>query len=97
MSGIKKMMMKGMNMVMLDCDQATMVSTHLDLENVSFIKKLQLKMHLIGCKYCREYARQSKLLIDELDQLKEIDQNNLHIHLTEKQKETLEETIEHNI
>ena len=97
MSGIKKMMVKGMNMVMLDCDQATMVSTHLELENVGFLKKLLLKMHLMGCKYCREYVKQSKLIVNELNQIKEIDGKKLHIHLTPKQKETLEEAIEQNI
>ena len=97
MSGMKKMMVKGMNRVMLDCDQATMLSTHLDLENAGFLKKLQLKIHLMGCKYCTEYVRQSNLLINELNQIKEIDQKNLQIRLTQKQKEILEETIEQNI
>lgn len=91
------MMVKGMNLVMLDCDQATMVSTHLDLESVGFLKKLQLKMHLMGCKYCREYVKQSKILVNELNKLKEIDPENLQIHLTPEQKETLEEAIEQNI
>ena len=86
-----------MNVVMLDCDQATMTATRIDLENVGFMKRLQLRMHLMGCKYCREYVKQSSKINGELNQMKEVDPNNLKVHLTDTQKERLNETIEQNV
>jgi hypothetical protein len=97
MSGMKEIMVKGMNKVMMDCEQATMASTRNDLEPLGFMKRLQLRMHLMGCKFCREFAKQSKQVNGELDQMKEIDPQNLKVHLAHDQKERLNETIEQNI
>ena len=97
MSSMKDIMMKSMNVVMLDCDQATMTATRIELENVSFMKRLQLRMHLMGCKYCREYVKQSSKINGELIQMKKVDPENPKILLTNAQKVRLNETIEQSL
>ena len=97
MSGMKEIMVKGMNLVMLDCEQATLTSIRNDLESLGFMKRLQLRMHLMGCKYCREYVRQSALINEEIKQMTEVNTDDLRILLTHNQKERLNETIEQNI
>jgi len=56
-----------------------------------------LKMHLMGCKFCRTYSKQSNLINKQMDNMKELDTNNLLLHLTGEQKNRLQQTVEkHN-
>ena len=86
-----------MNMVMLDCDHATLLATKKDMVKLGCIKKMQLRMHLMGCRYCREYVRQSEIINDEINIVKQIDPENLSVRLTDEQKTRLNETIEHYV
>lgn len=97
MSKIKELYVKGMNAIMLDCDQAVMYATKKEFKSLNFIHRMQLKMHLAGCKFCKTFVEQSDVISKQLNEIKEIDENNLKIHLTEKQKEHLTETVESNL
>ena len=97
MSKMKEIMIKGMSKVMLDCDHATYLLTQSEYEKLHCVKRVQLKMHLASCKLCRAFAKQSKIITGQLDSLKEIDEDNLSLHLSNQQKEELQETIETNI
>jgi hypothetical protein len=52
----EKMMMKGMSKIMLDCDNATLLITKGEFEQLRCINKLKLKMHLASCKFCRNFS-----------------------------------------
>ena len=97
MSKLKGMIMKGMNVVMLDCDKATFLTTKKDVDRLGCIQRTQLNLHLMGCKYCRAYARQSKIISEELVKEKNIDSNHFKIHLTSDQKNNLQKTVEENV
>jgi hypothetical protein len=96
MSTIKKMMMKGMNKIMLTCDQATLLATQNSIYKISCISKLQLRMHMAGCKFCRTYAKQTELISDQLQKEKEINPDELKLRLTVVQKDKLQTTIKEN-
>ena len=96
MGSMKDIMVKGMNKVMLSCEEASLVATQNDLDKVSCAKRLQLRMHLMGCKFCREFARQTKMINTEIDRMKEIDPAHLEVHLSPSQKKRLQEAIEQN-
>ena len=97
MSKMKEMVVKGMNMVMLDCDRATYLATKNEIESVGCVQRMQLKMHLMGCKFCRTYSKQSNLINKQMDNMKELDTDNLLLHLTGEQKNRLQQTVEkHN-
>lgn len=86
--------MRGMDAVMLNCDKALCYNTKNELGKLGFFRKIQLRMHLAGCEFCRNFARQSELITRETAKLKEIDPDHLAIHLTEIQKEHLRETVD---
>jgi len=86
-----------MEKIMLDCDRATYLITKSEFESLGCIQKLQLKMHLTYCKFCRRFARQNKIMSEVLEDFKQIDQDHLLIHLSEEQQSKLKETIESEI
>ena len=91
---MKDIMIKGMNNVMLDCDHATYLVTQGEYEKLNCVKKAQLKMHLASCKFCRSFSKQSKVITTQLNSLKEVDENNLELHLSNQQKSELRETVD---
>lgn len=55
---ISKMMLKLMDKVMSTCDVITMrVSESMDHE-LPMMSRMQMRMHIMGCKFCREYEKQ---------------------------------------
>lgn len=90
---MKKLMMKGMHMIMLDCDQATYLASKSEIVKLGCTQRMQLKMHLFSCKLCKNFVKQSKIIDEQVNKLKAIDDKNLLIHLTEKQKAHLDETV----
>lgn len=91
---MKGILMKGMNSIMLDCEHASSLVTKSEFVKLSCIKRVQLKMHLASCKFCRAFADQSKIITRQLDDIKNIDEDHLKEHLTNKQKEEIQETLE---
>ncbi len=73
---IKELMIKGMDKVMLDCDEATYLITKSEVEKIGCVKRIQLKMHLAGCKFCRRFKVQSELIDKSLKTLEDIHLNN---------------------
>jgi hypothetical protein len=97
MSELKKRLVKSMDKIMLNCDQATLLATQNSIDKISCLKKVQLQMHLLGCKFCRTYVEQSKQISVQLDQEKEINPDELKIHLTVVQKDRMQTSIDENI
>lgn len=94
MSKIKEYLMKGMSAVMLDCEKATLYATQNEMKQLGCVKKIQLKMHIASCELCRTFVKQSQIITRQINVLKEIDDDNLKEHLTNQQKEKLQETVE---
>ena len=94
MMKLKKMMMKGMSKIMLDCDNATLLITKGEFEQLGCISKLKLKMHLASCKFCRNFSEQSKYITTQLNDFKNIDPQKLRLHLSDEQKNRLNKTVE---
>jgi hypothetical protein len=94
MSKMNEIMMKGMNKVMLNCDEATLAITRAEIEKSGCVERIQLQLHLMGCRVCREFARQSRLMNKEIKQMRHIDTQNLRLHLAVDQKGRLTRTIE---
>lgn len=78
--------MKGMNKIMFDCDQATLLITKSQYQRLGWLDRLKLKMHLASCKFCRCFLEQSNYISTQVDELKTIDPDNLKLHLTDTQK-----------
>lgn len=77
---IKKLMIQGMDKIMLDCDEATYLITKSEVDKIGCVKRIQLKMHLAGCKFCHRFKVQSELIDKSLKTLE-----NIHLHHTDEQ------------
>ena len=97
MSNMNKIMMKGMNKIMLSCDMATYLITRNEFGKLNYAKRMQLSMHLAGCKYCRRFAEQSKYITEQLNKLKDLKKQGISISLTEEQKNNINTAIENQI
>lgn len=92
---IKQMMMRGMDAVMLSCEEATFQITKSEFEKLGCIKQVQLKMHLAGCELCRRFKVQSEIINEGMKKLENLKmhQDLVGVHLSNKKKEELKEII----
>ena len=67
----KIMMNRAMQYMMLSCDNATFLMTKKDYQKLKCKENLQLRMHLMGCKFCRAFNKQNAILSEHLAKLKE--------------------------
>jgi hypothetical protein len=96
MSKMKEIMMKGMNRVMLDCDHATQLAVQSESEKLGCVKRMQLSMHLMGCKLCRAFVEQSKIISKQVNEMKNIEPDHYEVALTEEQRKGLKKVVEEN-
>lgn len=89
--------MKGMDKIMLDCDHATYLITKSEYESLNCIQKIQLKLHLSSCKFCKMFAEQNKFISQSLSDFKKVDMDHLQLRLNDKQKSNLKEVVEANL
>ncbi len=79
---------------MLNCDTATLLITKGEFTKLSCVEKLQLKMHLMGCKFCRRFKQQSEFISYAIRQADRIpEKGNLRLYLTDEQRERLKKKI----
>jgi len=89
--------MRSMGKIMLSCDTATLLITKGEFTRLSCVEKVQLKMHLASCKFCRRFKMQSEFIsytIRQADHVRVPDKGSLHLHLTDEQKKRLKKKIE---
>lgn len=89
---MKKMMIRGMDAIMLSCEDATYLITKSEMTKVGCVKRMQLKMHLAGCELCRRFKIQSDFIDQNLDNLESLKLNNQNFkkELPEEKKEELQ-------
>jgi len=66
---VKIMINQAMHSVMLSCDKATFLITKKEYQKLSCMENLQLKMHLMGCKFCRAFNKQNAVITEKLHTL----------------------------
>ena len=94
LNGIGRMM----NKLMLSCDDATMLITRSDFEQLSSIKQFKLKMHLASCSMCRNFKQQSSIITSQINVLKkELDTSKMRVVLSDDSKKNLQGLIDKNL
>jgi len=94
---IKQLMIRGMDAVMLNCDEATYLITKSELTQIGCIKRVQLKMHLMGCDLCRRFNLQNDFINENLDQLETHHQTHLSQELPTEKKDELQSIVEEDL
>lgn len=69
MDKMKIWLNKMMHYLMLSCHQATLLMTKNEYQKLSLTENMQLKMHLMGCKFCRAFDKQNKILTDKINKI----------------------------
>jgi len=91
---IKKMMIRGMDAVMLTCEEATYLITKSEYVKLGCIKRMQLKMHLMGCVFCRRFKLQSELINENLEQLELLEAQQAKQEIPLEKKEKMQTLVE---
>lgn len=93
---IKQMMIRGMDAVMLSCEEATLLITKSELEKVGCMKRMQLKMHLAGCELCRRFKIQSEMIDQSLKTLENIklNQEKTEYQLSDEKKKEIQYNLQ---
>ncbi|MBN2637707.1 MAG: hypothetical protein JXR65_01320 [Bacteroidales bacterium] len=93
MSSLKNIVSKGFSKVLLDCDTATLLITKQSLDSAGSMERVQLKMHLAVCSFCREFKKQSEFIHQQIKNWAEIDPDHLIITLSDEQKQKMKEHL----
>ena len=88
---VKIWMNKAMHRVMLSCDTASFYITKKEYQKLKCHKNIQLKMHLMGCKFCRSFNRQNAILSEKIHMIQE---NPPKAELSPLKKAEIEEALE---
>ncbi|MDA3930448.1 MAG: hypothetical protein PF541_15980 [Prolixibacteraceae bacterium] len=86
-------MKKLMHMIMLDCNEATRLTSIKKYKKLSLMQRTQLSMHLMACKFCNQFAKFNDVVDDLMEQICSNSVNE-DSKLSEKKKEELETIIE---
>ncbi len=80
--------------MMISCDEATYIISKNQHQKLGFIKRIQLKIHLLMCNYCRRYENQIRFITGIINKLKLFpENNNSNYRLDNQQKENLQKEI----
>ncbi len=94
MSSLKTKIYRGMNKVMLDCETAGLFVAQKEYDKLSLLNRIKLWLHLLTCRHCREFARQSRSITYYMRVLGSINENEPIHKLNEEQKKHIIEEIE---
>ncbi|VAW30288.1 hypothetical protein MNBD_BACTEROID07-1583 [hydrothermal vent metagenome] len=95
MNKVQQIWVRSIDKIMLSCDTATLLITKGEFTRLSCVERMQLRMHLAGCKFCRRFKEQSEFISNTIRQADRIpEKENLHLYLTEEQKRHIKRKME---
>ena len=59
--------MKLLRKMMISCEKATFLISKDEEAGISFGEKINLGLHLMACKFCRLFRKESKFISDNID------------------------------
>ncbi len=96
MNAIKKLQVRIIDATMLNCEKATFLITKSEFEKLSCVDSVRLKIHLMGCKFCNNFKKQSEIISYALKKVDEIKPEG-ELSLSEDQKERIKKSIAENL
>ena len=84
-----------MSKMMLSCESAGVLICKQQHEKLNFGERINLRMHLLGCKLCRRFAIDIEQVQSGIDHYKECSTDNcLDHHLDDNQKKSIQQELE---
>lgn len=81
------------NKILLTCKEATLLTCKQQENAITFSEKIQLKMHLLVCKFCALFYKQSNHIHQHISKMHQQETNLPLLHLDETQKSALQEKL----
>ncbi len=85
------------NKIFVNCKEATLLTCKKQDGKVSFKERMQLLLHLLVCKVCALFYKQSTLLHQQLTHIHQTETLPVSIQMDEERKKSLQEIIEKEI
>jgi hypothetical protein len=82
---------KMMHAMVYSCDKATFLLTKAEYTPLSFLDRMRLKIHLMGCEFCRLYQKHNAFITEQYS-IQKLDATKLK--LREEKKKEIRELIE---
>ena len=80
--------------IMISCHDATYLISKKQEEKLSFAERIKLAIHLMYCKYCNRFNKQTKQITLSIKKMNEkMRKNSVNLKLTEEQKKRIEEAM----
>lgn len=86
-------MIQLMDKIMLSCKQATFFSSIKNYKKLKWMQKVQLRMHLLMCRNCKEFDRQSQIIDDSMAEIQKEGHLQSEEMLTKEKKIQLNSTV----
>lgn len=83
-----------MHAIMLSCHESTLLLTKNEYQKLSARENMQIKMHLMGCKFCRAFEKQNKVLTEKIQQ---INTHPVDLELENDKKNHIQHNIDNQI
>ena len=96
--GFKMTMMALMSKMMISCDKAAFLTSKAQEDGLTFLENIELKMHILSCKYCQRYEKDVKMINQYVKyQNLKIQQGNNGYHLSQDDKSAINDLINTNL
>ncbi|MCT4587673.1 MAG: hypothetical protein N4A71_07615 [Carboxylicivirga sp.] len=80
--------------MMITCKEATFLISKKQQDRLNFFEKMQLRLHLMMCKYCRRFSIQVNFMTKAIQRMKnKVEERGVEIKLNEEQKKRLRRKI----
>ena len=96
---INKLTMSNLKKIIYNCKQATFLIEKKAIEKLSFREAVQLRIHLLGCSFCRLYKKQSRVINEMVHELFRTSMHSgykLHDDFKKELRERIEDELNKN-
>lgn len=81
--------------IMITCKESTYLISKKQQDSLSLTEKMQLRFHLMMCKYCRRFANQIDFISKAIVRLRsKIEKQSTYISLSDEQKMRIKKALE---
>lgn len=98
MNTYQKLYIKFIRLFVVPCEHATYLIAKREASKLTFKEKVQLKVHLIKCKYCRYFVEEVGLINDGIDKMKaNVEKGQFITELSDASKSKMQQRLQQEL
>ena len=79
---------------MINCQESTYLISKKQEDKLLLAEQFKLSLHLMFCKYCNRFAKQTKMITKSIKQMNlKMKEQSVNITLTEEQKKRIRDAV----